>query len=97
MQKKVYLIIELSIHDHEMYAEYVKRASEIVTRFGGTYLARCSSVKSLAGDWQPERIVLLAFDSRHMLDECFNSEEYKEIAHLRQKSTSSKAVIVEEN
>lgn len=91
----VYMIIEIQVTDHERYSEYVSRVPEILKRYGGRYLARGGQITTLSGDWYPERIVLIEFETLAQLRQCFRSPEYLEIAPLRQESTTSRAIIVE--
>jgi uncharacterized protein (DUF1330 family) len=92
----VYLIIDIQVHNPEMYKQYTECASSIVASYGGQYLARGGAITPLSGTWHPERIVLIAFESMERLRECFGSAEYQEIAHLRENSTQSRSIIVEE-
>lgn len=49
----------------------------------------------LVGDWCPERIILIKFPSPEDVERCFNSQEYMEIAQLREKSTSGRSIMLE--
>ena len=95
MNNKVYMIIDISVKDHKMYGEYVEKARPIVLSHGGRYLAKCDNVISLSGNWNPERMVIIEFDNLSLLQQCFNSSEYKEICYLREQSTEGKAVVVQ--
>ncbi|MBU4232640.1 MAG: DUF1330 domain-containing protein [Proteobacteria bacterium] len=50
---------------------------------------------ALAGDWHPERIVVLEFESSDQAQEYLTSPENLALAPLRQKSITSRAIIVE--
>jgi len=91
----LYLIIEIEILDRDVYARYVQQAPEIVRKYGGKYLIRGGRVTPLAGDWNPERIVVIEFAGKADLQRWLNSPEYGEIAPLRKQSTVSRAIIVE--
>ena len=91
----VYQIIDIEIHDTALYEEYVKRAGVIVRSHGGRYLVRGGKVHRASGGWTPGRIVVIAFDSPEALEGCYASPEYRQIAHLREQSTHSRAVVVE--
>lgn len=90
-----YLIIDIVVHDQATYADYVERARPIVERYGGRYLVRGGKVLSLSGGWNPQRVVLIEFLSTAELQSCFASEDYKAIAPLRERSTTSRAIVVE--
>jgi len=91
----VYMIVEMRINDPEPYAKYVDQVASIVERHGGRYLARGGQVVPLSGEWDPERIILIEFDSAEQAQRCFSSPEYLALAPLREQSTVSKAILVE--
>ena len=91
----VYQVIDLDVHDPGLYAGYVARVADIVQRYGGRYLVRGGQVISLGGDWHPKRLVIIEFESLERLQQCYASSEYQTIAHLREQSSQSKAIIVE--
>ena len=90
----VYVIIDITVIDQGLYEEYVARVPAVVEQYGGRYLVRGGEVMALAGDWQPERIVVLEFESSDQAQEYLTSPEYLALASLRQKSTTSRAIIV---
>ena len=93
----VFFLAEIeSISDFEAYAHYREKAASIVAKYGGEYIFRSDKLSPVSGTWDAERIVLLRFNSRERLQSCFGSSEYGEIAHLRERSTVSKAMIIEE-
>jgi uncharacterized protein (DUF1330 family) len=91
----VYLIIEITVIDPEVYAEYVEQVQALVEQYGGRYLARGGDVVPLTDDWQPQRIVLIQFDTIDQVQDCFASPEYQALVPLREQSTTSRAIIVE--
>jgi uncharacterized protein (DUF1330 family) len=91
----VYLIIEITVIDPEVYGEYVEQVSALVEQYGGRYLARGGDVVPLTDDWRPQRIVLIQFDSIDQVQDWFASPEYRGLVPLREQSTTSRAIIVE--
>jgi uncharacterized protein (DUF1330 family) len=91
----VYLVIEIEVHDPALYAEYVARVPATVKEFGGRYLARGGKVKTLAGDWHPERLVVVEFPSEAAVREWFASPEYAAVRPLRERSTKGRVVLIE--
>ena len=90
-----YVIIEIKVKDHDAYREYVEKVRRVVERHEGRYLCRGGAVTPFSGNWNPERIILIEFPSVEAVFKCFNSEEYGDIAHLRERSTEGRAIIVE--
>jgi uncharacterized protein (DUF1330 family) len=91
----VYLIIDLTVIDQDLYEEYVERVPAVLEQYGGRYLVRSGQVATLAGDWQPERIVVVEFDSSDQVQEFYASPEFQELAPLREQSTDSRIILVE--
>ena len=90
----VYMLIEIKVLDNEQYTRYAEKVPEIVKKHGGRYLVRGGKVIPMFGNWNPERIVLIEFETEELLRNCFNSAEYLKIALFRENSTITKSVIV---
>ena len=91
----VYLIIDIAIIDPDVFGEFVAGVSAVVEKYGGRYLARSSEVSTMVGDWRPERIVLIEFESIEQVQDFFASPEYLALVPLREQSATSRAIIVE--
>jgi uncharacterized protein (DUF1330 family) len=91
----VYIILDISVVDQGLYEEYVARVPAVVEQYGGRYLARGGEVVSLAGGWQPERIVVLEFESEDQAQEYLTSPENMALADLQEKSITARAIIVQ--
>ncbi|HII93429.1 MAG TPA: DUF1330 domain-containing protein [Methanosarcina sp.] len=90
----VYMIIEIKVMDYELYTKYVEKVPEIIKKYGGRYLVRGGKVLPMFGNWNPERIVIIEFETEEQVRDCFNSTEYLKVAPLRENSTITKSVIV---
>jgi uncharacterized protein (DUF1330 family) len=91
----VYLLIEINVQDHELYAEYTLQVLPLVERYGGRYLVRGGEVFPVSGDWHPERLVLVQFETMDLVQDFLTSSEYQALIPLRQRASSSRSVIVE--
>ena len=91
----VYMIIDSEVLEPERYAEYVSKARTIVESHGGRYLAQGGAITPIAGDWNPQRIVIIEFPSMDQFRTCFASKEYGEISHLREGSMRGRVIAVE--
>ncbi|MDF1514377.1 MAG: DUF1330 domain-containing protein [Anaerolineae bacterium] len=91
----VYLIIDITVTDKELYTQYITAAKPVIVYYGGKYLVRGGKIMTVTGDWHPERIVVIAFPDRDTLHQCFTSEEYRLLAPLRERSTESRSIIVD--
>jgi uncharacterized protein (DUF1330 family) len=92
-----FFLIEITkISDSEQYNSYIEKVAPIVNKYGGEYMFKSKQLIPVSGDWDTTKIVLIRFENKKMLMKCFRSEEYKTIVHLREQSTESKAVIIED-
>lgn len=78
------------------YEDYIRRVKPIVERYGGRYLIRSDKVEALQEQWQPDRVIVIAWDTKEQMETCFSSEEYRRIAAKREKTVDSRAIVVEE-
>jgi uncharacterized protein (DUF1330 family) len=90
-----FVLIDIKVENKDPYLQYITQARPIVESYGGRYLIRGGEVTPLFGDWIPQRIVVIEFPSRDAAENCFGSPDYREIAHLRENSTVTRAIIVE--
>ena len=90
-----YQIGNVTVNDPEGFAEYSKQAAEMVARYGGRYLARGGEVEVLEGDWTPNRLVLIEWESREHAKRWYESDEYKAIADIRRRCADTDLVLVE--
>ena len=93
----VFFLAEIEVFDYEKYHAYIDRASEIVRQFGGEYIFRSDHIVPVSGNWTPHRLVLIRFNSKTDIQLCFGSEEYQRIKHLREQSTKSRSVIIDQD
>jgi uncharacterized protein (DUF1330 family) len=73
-----YAIIDISVRDEaakDDYARYIEKVRPSVERYGGRYLVRGGKVTLIAGDWKPERIILIEFPSSTHVERWWNSPE----------------------
>jgi uncharacterized protein (DUF1330 family) len=91
----IYMVIEIEVKDKGLYSEYVEKVHEVVIKHGGQYLVRGGQVTPLSGNWSPERVIIIEFETIEHLKRCFGSEEYRTLAPLRENSTLSRSIVVE--
>jgi uncharacterized protein (DUF1330 family) len=90
-----YVIVEISISDHNEYEEYKKLTPAAVAAYDGRFVVRGAKTESLEGAWQPERIVVLQFPSVERAKEWWNSAEYSKAKEIRQRAATTKMLVVE--
>ncbi len=90
-----YVVVDIDVEDATTYTDYIARAPETVTAYGGKYLARAGRTERLEGDWIPKRLVILQFESLERAKEWLNSPEYAPVKALRHKAAQSNMVVIE--
>jgi len=93
----VHFIVSVTIPDPAQripYDNYIAQVRPIVESYGGEYLVRSENIRHVAGEWTPDRVIVIRFPDAQALQNCFASPEYKEIERLRTCSVNASAVIV---
>jgi uncharacterized protein (DUF1330 family) len=100
----VYIINDITVHDEQTYEQYRQKVEPLIESFGGTYVIRAgakfvsdnptSGLLQTSGGWNPDRMIVLHFESVEQLRQFAESPAYKEIVHLRTSAATTKAVVV---
>jgi uncharacterized protein (DUF1330 family) len=90
-----YVIVDINVTDPVRYEGYKKLAAPTVELYGGKYIARGGKTEVLEGDWSPNRLVILQFESVEQAKKWLNSTEYREPRSLRHQTAISNMVVVE--
>ena len=101
---KVYVVADITVHDPDTFGQYRDQVADIIREFGGRYLIRAGNlqfdgqsgdtVTAFGGDWNPDRFIVLEFDSEEAIRALFESEEYLKILSLRTDSATTRGIIV---
>ena len=90
-----YVLLDISVSDPDLFEEYKQLAPETIAAYGGKYLTRGGKVEALEGDWTPNRVVILEFDSTDAAKAWINSPEYRAARAMRQQAATSHTILVE--
>lgn len=90
-----YVIVEISIHDPELYEEYKKLTPASIAEYGGKFVIRGGRTVSLEGGWEPQRMVVAEFSSVEQAEKWWHSDGYEKAKKIRQASADTKMIIVE--
>lgn len=90
-----YVIVEIEIHDIELYKSYTKLTPETIASYNGKFIARGGKSTILEGDKFPKRIVLLEFPDFETANSWWDSEAYTRAREIRQKAATTRMTIVE--
>ena len=95
-EKSAYILVDVDIHNPEIYESYKKQVLPIVTAFGGEYIARGGALDVVQDElWSPTRIVLLKFPSMPKAKAFIESPEYAPVKQMRMDNSTGTLVIVE--
>jgi uncharacterized protein (DUF1330 family) len=92
----VYAVVNVRVTDPDRYNEYKDKAPHAIARYGGKYLARGGTVEVLEGEWNPQRLVVLRFESMERFREWYDSPEYAPLKQLRSEASDTEFVVVED-
>jgi uncharacterized protein (DUF1330 family) len=90
--------------DRLIYNKYLDEAKPVIEAFGGKIIVRGEKVTPVSGSWLsdgsiPDMIIVMRFPTKHQLNACFDSDEYRgirAIGALNGSSVAAEAVIVEQ-
>jgi uncharacterized protein (DUF1330 family) len=89
-----FVLVEVDIHNMEVYEEYKKLTPASIETFGGKFVIRGLPVEALEGEWKHDRLVLLEFPNKEKALEWYNSENYQKAKKIREKASSANFFIV---
>ncbi|HEV7689880.1 MAG TPA: DUF1330 domain-containing protein [Hyphomonadaceae bacterium] len=92
---KAYLVLDFSVHDLEGFRPYIETVPTYIARHGGKYIVRGAAPTTIEGGWQPQRMVIIEFPSRQNAEQFLADPEFKELAKIRHRTTTSKLVLVD--
>ncbi len=59
-----FVLVEVDIHDPEVYEEYKKLTPGSIEPYGGKFVIRGNPVQVMEGEWKHDRLVLLEFPDK---------------------------------
>lgn len=92
---KAYVVVDIAVHNMDLYKEYTSRSPAFVEKHQGKYIVRGGAVAVSEGEWSPQRFVIIEFPSRKNADAFVNDAEYQLLAEKRRAATSSNLIVVD--
>jgi uncharacterized protein (DUF1330 family) len=90
-----YIIVEVEVHDSVRYEDYKKLTPASLKLYGGKFIVRGGKTELLEGDEEPNRIVILEFESVEKAKQWWNSPEYSDAKKIRHQTAKSRMIVVE--
>ena len=88
-----YLVIDTEVVDEDAFSEFVVKIYDAVIAEGGTFIVRGSDLDVIEGDWTPQRLVIMSFDSDDGAGEFVRSPAYTSLEELRLRAVRSSVVV----
>jgi uncharacterized protein (DUF1330 family) len=90
-----YVVVDVRRTDVDRAARYSALSRPNVEQHGGRFLARGGATVVLEGDWDPERLVVIEFESVEAARSWYDSADYTEIRAIREGAGEWRMVAVE--
>lgn len=90
-----YFIIEIEVKDQAGFNEYAEKATEMVGRYGGSFVVMGGRVRAVEGAPPAGNIVVIRFDDYDMAERWLDSDEYALIKTIRHKSAETRQILAE--
>ncbi len=75
--------------------DYAKLATGSLEPFQSKILIHDGMVEVLEGDWEPERVVVVEFESMEQAQQWYKSPEYAKAKDILHRAASSNVILVE--
>jgi uncharacterized protein (DUF1330 family) len=90
-----YVIADVKIEDPVRYEDYKRMVPATLAAYGGRFIARGGRTEVLEGEWRPNRVVIIEFESVERAKEWWASEEYRAARELRQRTSTGSLIVIE--
>ena len=90
-----YVIADINVTEADAYEDYKKASSISLAAYGGRFVVRGGEASVLEGDWRPNRLVVLEFESVEKARAWWASAEYEAPKALRQRIAITNMIVVE--
>lgn len=90
-----YLVADIDVTNPAQFEEYKKLAPAAVAKYGGRYLIRGGAYEAMEGDWKPQRLTEVEFDSMEKAKAFYHSPEYQVAIKARKGAANMKMLLVQ--
>ena len=92
---RAYIVAHVDVTDPVRYDTYKQLSSLAIQAHGARVCVRGGPVEVLEGDWQPERMVVLEFDSSDQARAFYASPEYSRARQARSGAAVMRMILLE--
>lgn len=90
-----YLVVDIEVTNPAQFEEYKKLAPAAIAKYGGRYLIRGGAYEAIEGDWKPQRLTVVEFESMEKAKAFYNSPEYQVAIKARLGAAKFKLLLVQ--
>ncbi len=90
-----YIIFDVDVTDPAERDDYAKLAVESLAPFQSKTLIHEGKVEVLEGDWEPETLVMLEFESMEQAQQWYKSPAYTKAKEILHRAASTNVILVE--
>ena len=90
-----YLVVDIEVTNPAQFEEYKKLAPAAIAKYGGRYLIRGGAYEALEGNWKPQRLTIVEFDSMEKARAFYTSPDYAVAIKARAGAANFKALLVQ--
>jgi uncharacterized protein (DUF1330 family) len=90
-----YLVVDIEVTNPARFEGYKKLAPPAIAKYGGRYLIRGGAYEAIEGDWKPQRLTVVEFDSMEKAKAFYNSPEYQVAIKARKGAANMKMLLVQ--
>ena len=90
-----YLVVDIEVTNPAQFEEYKKLAPAAIAEYGGRYLIRGGAYEVIEGNWKPQRLTVVEFDSMEKAKAFYNSPGYQTAIKARLGAANMKMLLVQ--
>jgi uncharacterized protein (DUF1330 family) len=90
-----YLVVDIEITNPAQFEEYRKLAPAAIAKYGGRYIIRGGAYEVIEGNWKPQRVTVVEFESVERAKAFYNSPEYQTAIKARKGAANMKMLLVQ--
>jgi uncharacterized protein (DUF1330 family) len=90
-----YLVVDIDVTNPAQFEEYKKLAPGAIAKYGGRYVIRGGAYEAIEGNWKPQRLTVVEFESMEKAKAFYNSAEYQAAIKARAGAANMKMLLVQ--
>jgi uncharacterized protein (DUF1330 family) len=90
-----YLVVDIDVTNPAQFEEYKKLAPAAIAKYNGRYIIRGGAYEVIEGNWKPQRLTIVEFDSMEKAKAFYTSPEYQTAIKARAGAANFKALLVQ--